>query len=721
MSKQDDRLEEKLSALEEGGQPEEIMRGSSNSSGLKPLVNLAASLRNLPHPEQDQRTVQTEKRRIISAAREKYRGSQNTESTKTDRFTGLWLFVPAVAGVALILLMVFVLAAGVGLYFSGPRGAHAATLVGATGVLEVSDSGFAGDWYQIASGDKVRSGQRLRTGDESWVTLEFFDGSQMTLAPNTDLVLNKVDGNWGDELQVELIQNQGETNHQVVPLQGEEATYQVFTPSGEASVRGTAFNVLVEDTGISLFTVEAGEVLVSNDGFETNLAAGQGVVTELGVEIASPSYLFTLQGVLKDNTGKTWQVENVKFTVKGGTSIVGNPQETDYVEVHGRIKKNGEWVADTITRLGASVLPEGTLTGVVTSKDPDSLSIGRYSFAIVGPIPDAAVGDLVRVTFTIVGEVWTIKTLEILEGVRVPDQEDDSDEDAESEPDMDEVLYFSDEEFEDTDCIPVVDSKREFTTTLNYVPQGEDLQQLEVELTLLDNLGELESGLVDSITIMLDGVIVVPPYKFTLLPDSDPIQLVVTVTLGTDRLPPKTKLEIQVVVTEVVTDATISEPLSTTFKIEWECDEEIPENDLPGDGDKCTRAEPHPKPIKLAEAYVDRVGATYDANWIWDMFCTTNLGFGEIELAFKLYLDYQKILDDTWTIERILGMRLGTGLDGKGLGWGQIRHAMADAENALQTDAELTSEEGKKEPPGKQKSEDAKNKEKPNKKNKNDD
>jgi len=233
MSKQDDRLEERLSVLEEGGQAEKSMVGNSNSSELKSLVSLAASIRNLPHPELDQQTIQTEKRRILSASREINRSKRNSKPAESGGITGLWLFVPAAAGAALIVLMVFVLAVGAGLYFSGPSGAQAAVLTGAVGVLEVSDTGYADDWLPVADGDKVHSGQRLRTGDESWVTLEFFDGTNVTLNPNTDLVLSKVSGDWGKVLQVELIQNGGETYHQVVPLQGDRSTYQVFTPTGE--------------------------------------------------------------------------------------------------------------------------------------------------------------------------------------------------------------------------------------------------------------------------------------------------------------------------------------------------------------------------------------------------------------------------------------------------------------------------------------------------------
>jgi hypothetical protein len=836
MSKEDDRLEEKLNALEEA-QPENVMGGSSNSSGLKPLVSLAASIRDLPHPELDRQTVQSEKRRLVSAAREKNRASQNTQATKSSGFTGLWLFVPAVAGVALIMLMVFVLSAGVGFYFSGPSGAQAATLTNATGVLEVSATGFAGDWRLVSDGDEVGSGQRLRTGDESWVTLEFFDGTKTTLAPNTDIVLDKIDGNWGNELQVELIQNQGETNHNVIPLQGDQASYQVFTPSGEASVKGTTFNVMVEDTGVSLFTVETGEVLVSNDGYETNLAAGQSVVTELGVAMDAPSYQFSLQGQLGPKSGNTRSVAGVQFTVRGWTSFVGNPQDGDFVEVEGQINKKGEWVADRVTKLDDPVPSVGTFTGIVTSAGLDGLSIDGHPFTVFDTLPKVAVGDLVRVTFTIDGEVWTITTLEILDGAGLPDQDGD--------PDGDGALYFSSEKFEITDCEPVMGSTREFTTSLVYSPKGTNLSSLDVLLTMSDNRDELVEGFIESITISRGGTVLDLAQPLTLAEGGETVELVVTVTLGTgfDRLPPESKLEIKVVATEVVSGSTVSEPLSATFKVEWDCDEEVlyfslekfeitdcepvvgstrefttslvyspkgtnlssldvllttsdNRNELgegliesitisrggtvldlsqpltlaPGgetvelvvtvtlgtgfdslplgnkleikivatevvsdtqtgeplratfkvqwdcDGEEAptekgghyctTREDQHPKALKLVEKYVGKLDLGADPyGLIMDWFCIYRYGFGEIDLMLGLSDKYEIPVVEVFDLRQ------------SGLGWGQIKRELAIPTQV----GELTIEETKKEPPGKQKSEDAKDKEKPNKKNKNDD
>jgi hypothetical protein len=713
MSKRDDKLHEMLSTLEEGIQPEIVLKGEDGSSKVADLVNLAASIRNLAHPKLDQQTVQSDKRRLISAAREKYQMKQSTRSSNNGSFFGQWLFVPAVAGVALIVLMIFVLAAGVGLYFSGPQGAQAATLVDATGVMEVSDTGKLGDWHLVSSGDQVRSGQRLRTGEDSWVTLEFFDGTRTTLSPNTDLMLNKIDGNWGNVLQVELIQNSGETNHDVVPLQGDQATYQVLTPSGEASVRGTTFSVLVEDTGLSLFTVESGEVLVSNDGVETFVSAGQGVVTELGETLSSPTFLFTLQGELEDNEGKKWIVDGVEITIRKGTRIFGDPAVGQIVLVSGRITEENEWIAHSIDT-PFSEGEGGNFTGVVTSAGEDGLAVNGIPLIGGDDQPQVAVGDWVRVTFKITADGWEVESLVPLDSEKIPD--DDDDDNGDDDQDLEPELFFNPEQDKVTVCEAESELTREFTTTLNFVSVDENVTSID---TKLDSVVTEGDEFVAGVSLSVDDVLVDPDDIVTLLDkDETPVIVKVTVALNSDpgRVPPEAEIKVQVVSTEAIE----VEPLSAHFEAKWECDEEIPDDEIPDDdddGDKCTRDGQHPKALKLANhsLYSQIPGVTYDKIWNW--FCQDNLGFGEIELGFKLYLQYedQLPLEGVATIDDIFALRLG------GMGWGQVKHEMARlARLALPDDEPAAKKEKgeKKEPPGKEKSEEAKNKEKPNNKNK---
>ena len=63
MHKDDNRLEEALRKTDESG--------ASESEEISSLVNLAASIRELPHPEQAVETARAEKRRILAAAKNK--------------------------------------------------------------------------------------------------------------------------------------------------------------------------------------------------------------------------------------------------------------------------------------------------------------------------------------------------------------------------------------------------------------------------------------------------------------------------------------------------------------------------------------------------------------------------------------------------------------------------------------------------------------------------
>jgi hypothetical protein len=707
LSNRDDYLEEKLSAFEQGAESSNFLLGDIDSGEEAALVNLAASIRGVTHPELDQETVLSEKRKIISAARNSYPVRKSFNTSLNGRFKGQWLFVSGVAGAALILLMAFVLAASVGLYFAGPRGAQAATLVDAAGVLEVSATGVAGDWYSVSNGDKVQAGKRLRTGADSAVTLVFFEGTQATLGPNTDLVIHTLDGNWGNELQVELIQNGGETDHQVVPLQGDQSSYQVLTPSGSASVRGTSFSVMVDDTGLSLFTVETGEVLITNDGAETNVSAGQGVVTELGAPLEYPAYLFTLQGELNNKTGTSWEVEGVEIVLSGGIRIYGDPQVNEIVFVNGHITKENEWIAYRIeTPFTAG--KGGAFTGVVDAVGVDTVEINGILFTFIGAQQQVSVGDLVRVTFSITSSGWVIDSLIPLEKGDFPDDDDNGDDD----PDLRGELYFNPEKHRVTLCEAESELARVFNTTLNYEKVDENVDSTGVLLGY-EIIDGMEYIAVDGITLSADGVELAPETIITVT-EGTPVVIEVKVTLesGLVKLPPEGEIKIQIISTQAIED----EPLSAYFKVKWECDEELPDDDTDDeegkDGHYCTTEDIHPHAAQLEEAYSDLVayGATYENIMIW--FCDDNLGFGEIEQAFKLFIRYFNEInliedDGVDIIQDIIDMRLS------GLGWGQVKHEMAGFESGVSPEVESAT---KKEPPGKEKSEEAKNKEKPNKK-----
>jgi hypothetical protein len=629
----------------------------------------------------------------MAAAREK----QNTRSrlgwSPNGGFTGQWMVVPALAGAALVILMAFVLAAGAGIYFAGPRGAQAADLSSASGLIEVLDTEGTGGWTTVSDGYRVTSGQRIRTGSDSQVTLTFFEGTQVTLEPNTDLMLSKVDGNWGRELQVALIQNEGMTNHQVIPLQGSASTYNIMTPSGDASVRGTSFKVLVEETGDSVFSVDTGAVMVSNNGDEAILAAGQGVLTELGKPLAATSFLFALQGTLEDNTGKTWQVAGVSFTVKGGTRVDAGLEQGDSVLVSGRITHKNEWIADSVLAYD-SESPGGTFTGIVTSLEEGLIGVDGRQLSLPEGQDEVYPGDLVRVQFTIQEGVWVVDKLEVLRGGETSEPDTEPAPDTQEPEESETELYFASEE----DKIATCGAADPFTNTLYYVSSDEQAQPLEVSLVAM--VEEDPEGLVSEVVIEPAGAFTIDPSLPENAEDTA-VAFNVTVVLA-GEIPPQSEIEVKIELRYGL-DGDFT---GDVYKIKLECEEDLPdeeEDDADDDGDKCNRDGDHPHARTLYEEYGERVDVTYDD--IWDWFCEDNLGFGEIELAFKLFVEYGEAAG--YSVHDIIDERLE-----EGLGWGQIKQELKQAESKLL----LEEESQKKVPPGKEKSEEAKNKDKPNKK-----
>jgi len=684
MYNQDDQLDDALnrtpSDLEQqhGTQP-----ADQYGEQIASLVKLAASIRELPHPDRNTGTIRAEKRRIMTAAESKNQVKRRFSWSRNGGFTGQWMVLPAVAGAALLVLMVFVLAVSAGVYFAGPRGAQAAELSSLNGVVEVLAED--GGWSPLSNGERIQSGQRVRTLSESWVTLTFFDGIQVTLEPDTDLVLGKVDGAWGRQLQVTLIQNEGETNHQVVPLQGEASTYQVMTPSGEASVRGTTFKVQVEETGNSVFSVNTGAVLVSNNGDQAMLSAGQSVQTELGAPLAVPSFLFSLQGELQQKLGKTWIVEGVAIILRGNTRVDGDPQEGENVLVTGRISKKGEWIADSII-LVDSQEKFGTFSGVVTGVSDAGVEVAGFPLVLQGDQPQVNPGDLVRVQFMISDEAWVVLVLEPM-GISAGDEPDpEPDPEPELEPEL--GLYFTPEEDGIVQCQPI----GSIGTSLEYYPEDPEAPALQVSLMVT-----VEKG-----AEYIVPVTVIPESPFTIEREGTvPVKITLQLKEGLAELPPESEVKIRVTIQDVLSDEVIGD----SFEYSWECDEELTEEEDPddGDGDKCTRKEPHPHAMTIADEYGARVGVGYDQIWSW--FCEDNLGFGEIEQAFKLYLEYGEQLGID--VHAIIAMRL----EGS-LGWGQIKQELKQSADELLVDQVKE----KKTPPGKEKSEEAKNKDKPNKK-----
>ncbi len=137
---------------------------------------------------------------------------------------------------------------------------------------------------QLWAGDKVQS------ENDSFVTIEFADDSEMRVQDNSRVRLKKMQilGDYGliDTL-IDLEQGRTENSVPEKPFRG--TRFRIQTPSAISSVRGTSFRVGTIDSNTATTSeVLSGNVNVGNAKSDIRVRAGFGTVTSLGAPPSPP-------------------------------------------------------------------------------------------------------------------------------------------------------------------------------------------------------------------------------------------------------------------------------------------------------------------------------------------------------------------------------------------------------------------------------------------------
>ncbi len=116
-----------------------------------------------------------------------------------------------------------------------------------------------GNPWALNAGDLVKPEQTIVTGVDSYATFQVSDGSTFDVYPNAQVVFRKNPSDWKDLLDVVL----GKVKVQIQHLGGQPNHNKVRTPTAVIAVRGTIFDVDVEDAdATTLVMVEEGQVEV---------------------------------------------------------------------------------------------------------------------------------------------------------------------------------------------------------------------------------------------------------------------------------------------------------------------------------------------------------------------------------------------------------------------------------------------------------------------------
>jgi len=104
-----------------------------------------------------------------------------------------------------------------------------------------------GDFSPATDGAVLYVGGSVRTSVDARAVITLFEGSTVELEPGSDITIGEATTRGGSTV-VQLAQSLGRTWHVVTHLATADSRYEVKTPAATASVRGTAFEVAVEDS-----------------------------------------------------------------------------------------------------------------------------------------------------------------------------------------------------------------------------------------------------------------------------------------------------------------------------------------------------------------------------------------------------------------------------------------------------------------------------------------
>lgn len=143
-----------------------------------------------------------------------------------------------------------------------------------SGDVKVLKAG-ADEWKKAENGMKLAADDSVRTGPDSYALITFFEGSTLTLEPDTEVLIREI---WkseeSDATAVRLRQKVGQTWNRIQKLTDSASAYEIETPAGVGSVRGTTIGMEVEPDGETTMGVFEGQGRFQGEGIAIELPAG---------------------------------------------------------------------------------------------------------------------------------------------------------------------------------------------------------------------------------------------------------------------------------------------------------------------------------------------------------------------------------------------------------------------------------------------------------------
>jgi hypothetical protein len=662
---QDDLLQEKLEELEAGAALDQIF--SSLSPGETQLVDelqVAKLLREHPHPQPSSTAFASGKEKLLLL-------SKHAQATKTpangSKNRTRWL-LPVFAVTSLAILFICSVLFGAGIWANNRIKANSVKILAVNGIVESQKIGQSSTGQTMKIGSRLYAGEQLHTSVNSSVLLEFADGSRALVGPETQIVFDEIKKKSGGLISIKMTQLSGSSSHKVVPFGAKSNVYQVHTPGGVASVRGTEFAVNVDQYGATALSVDKGAVNVRGTSQNVFVEAGQKTTLALGDEPEQPAYQFAIQGTLNEKNESLWVISGKMIQVAATTLISGTPEIGEKVFVEGRILADGTWLADQIVEVTGDSI--STYTGVVEAMSDSSWIIsGQVVHVNEGTLvsEDIELNDPVKVLFQIQddGSWLALSIISLVDKGTEPVPTQEPDPTLTPDPNAMPSLSFEPDELTAFSCENQSSLEGKLSNTSSEPKDVARSVQLGYEVI---------SGLE-----WIDQVMVVPSY-WDEIAHAESVSFAVKLLFKPDwqAAPSGTEVKVRVfVASELNRPDHLNGRVTATFVRNcdgtpvptWSPTPDLTLTPTPTlditptptplvsptpQATTCTGANPHPTGTTLALRY----GVSYEEIMGW--FCQ-GFGFGEIDLAYSLSLQSGTPVTEIFNLRK------------SGMGWGEIK------------------------------------------------
>jgi hypothetical protein len=182
--------------------------------------------------------------------------------------------------------------------------------------------------WALNIGAQVKPQQIIVTGPDGYAKFKVSDGSTFEVFPNSRVIFRSTPGNWVDLLEMLL----GRVKVHIEKLNGQPNPNRVRTPTAIISVRGTTFDVQMEEEDTTLVSVDEGMVEVRHalkGGEPKLLNTNEWIRVYKNTPLAQKTVDKTnvIHGVLRAAADAIYQTiyHNPNPTAGGGTSPVPPP------------------------------------------------------------------------------------------------------------------------------------------------------------------------------------------------------------------------------------------------------------------------------------------------------------------------------------------------------------------------------------------------------------